>query len=358
MQQTPRFSVDQAPALARGQSGYVLRDRQTGAEARIVPALGANLVGLRLAVRGQTVEVMAPEPPADMPAQRFGAPVLFPYPNRVRAARYTWQGRRYPLPATAGGHAIHGLVLHQPFAVTARAATDRSAALTCAISAADAPALAQHYPFAFRLSLTYTLGAGGLRTQAEIANDGAEPMPFGLGFHPFFRLPLVEGGRREDCRVLLWAPQIWELDADRLPTGRLLPVPAHLDARGYPRLGDTVFDTLYTRLALDDPGAGAWSSRYLDPAAGVEVVVIADAAFREAVLFAPPTRPVLCIEPYTCATDALNLQARGIDAGLLALGPGERWTAGYTIAARAVRDALVGGFSSCVISLDSHLVAC
>ena len=95
-------------------------------------------------------------------------------------------------------------------------------------------------------------------------------------------------------------------------------------------------DTLYTRLALDDPGAGTWSSRYLDPAAGAEVVVTADAAFREAILFAPSTRPVLCIEPYTCATDALNLQARGVDAGLLTLPPGGRWSAGYTISARAI----------------------
>lgn len=339
MPPTSRFRVEPAPALARGQPGYLLRDGQTGAEARIVPALGANLVGLRLAVRESALEVMAPEPPAELPAQRFGAPVLFPYPNRVRDARYTWAGRSYTLPATGRRHAIHGLVLHQPFAVTAHAATDQSASLTCALSAATVPALAAHYPFAFRLSLTYTLDPGGLRTQAEVVNEGTAPMPFGLGFHPFFRLPLVEGGRREDCRVQLWAAQIWELDEEALPTGHILPVPAQLDARGYPRLGDTAFDTLYTRLALDDPGAGAWSSRYLDPVAGVEVVVIADAAFREAVLFAPLTRPVLCIEPYTCATDALNLQPRGLDAGLLVLGPGERWAAGYTITARAITTA-------------------
>jgi hypothetical protein len=45
---------------------------------------------------------------------------------------------------------------------------------------------------------------------------------------------------------------------------------------------------------------------------------------------------VVSIEPYTCATDALNLQARGIDAGLLRLAPGEHWSAGYTIALRAI----------------------
>jgi aldose 1-epimerase len=181
------------------------------------------------------------------------------------------------------------------------------------IAAADVPEVADQYPFAFRLSLTYTLSASGLRTQAEVANEGDAPMPFGLGFHPYFRVPLVEGGRRENCRLLLWAPQVWELDQESLPTGRVLPAPGTVDARGYPTLGAAVFDTLYTRLALDDPGAGAWSGRYLDPVAGVEVILIADAAFREGVLFAPTTRRSSASSPIR-ATDALNLQARGIDA--------------------------------------------
>ena len=29
----------------------------------------------------------------------------------------------------------------------------------------------------------------------------------------------------------------------------------------------------------------------------------------------PPHRKAVCLEPYTCVTDAANLQARGIDAG-------------------------------------------
>lgn len=336
MQQTTRFAVEEARDLALGQAGSILRDTRTGAEARVAPALGANPVGLRLAVRDTALEVFTPVPAAETPRLGFGAPVLFPYPNRVRDARYTWEGREYALPAAHGRHAIHGLVNNRAFTVMDTGATDRGATLTCAIAAGDYPEVAQYYPFDFRLTLTYTLSAGGLRTQAEVVNAGDAPMPFGLGFHPYFRVPLVDGGRREDCRIQLWAPLIWELDETSVATGRQAPAPGALDPRGYPALGDTLYDTLYTRLALDDPGAGAWSSRLLDPAAGVEVIVVADAAFREAVLFAPLIRPVVSIEPYTCATDALNLQARGVDAGLLVLPPGERWTAGYTITARAV----------------------
>ena len=46
--------------------------------------------------------------------------------------------------------------------------------------------------------------------------------------------------------------------------------------------------------------------------------------FRELVVFTPPfDTSLIAVEPYTQATDAINLQARGVDAGLRVLGHGE-----------------------------------
>jgi aldose 1-epimerase len=47
--------------------------------------------------------------------------------------------------------------------------------------------------------------------------------------------------------------------------------------------------------------------------------------FRESVLFIPVHRQAICVEPYTCATDAINLREKNIDAGLRQLAPGETW---------------------------------
>jgi aldose 1-epimerase len=44
------------------------------------------------------------------------------------------------------------------------------------------------------------------------------------------------------------------------------------------------------------------------------------------VIFAPPFRPVVCLEPYTGTTNAVNLQNDGIDAGLVVIEPGSSWT--------------------------------
>ena len=52
----------------------------------------------------------------------------------------------------------------------------------------------------------------------------------------------------------------------------------------------------------------------------------ANDAFRELVLYAPDTRPIVCFEPYTCVTNAFNLQNQGIDSGLIRLQSGEKLT--------------------------------
>jgi aldose 1-epimerase len=52
-----------------------------------------------------------------------------------------------------------------------------------------------------------------------------------------------------------------------------------------------------------------------------------DRAIRELVVYTPPNRPdVLAVEPYTQATDAINLQSRGVDAGLRVLKHGQQDT--------------------------------
>jgi aldose 1-epimerase len=58
----------------------------------------------------------------------------------------------------------------------------------------------------------------------------------------------------------------------------------------------------------------------------VSLQLLTSPAFRELLVFTPPHRQAVCLEPYTCVTDAINLQARGIDAGLLVLPPGGQWS--------------------------------
>jgi galactose mutarotase-like enzyme len=74
----------------------------------------------------------------------------------------------------------------------------------------------------------------------------------------------------------------------------------------------------------------------IDPALKLAVEVRADPAFGDFVVFAPANNPqangqVVALEPYTCAPDAFNLAARGIDSGTRELAPGQTFEAGFEI---------------------------
>jgi aldose 1-epimerase len=207
------------------------------------------------------------------------------------------------------------------------ASPESGAWVRSAIRSEDHPEIRRQYTFPFHLSLTYTLKEGALQIDTVVANLGTVDMPMGFGLHPWFPAPLVPGGTREAIEVQVPARRIWELE-EMIPTGRTLPAEGKFDVRRLTSLGDREYDDVFTEIETAD---GMSECRMRDPAGPAEVVVRADASFREWVLFAPLRRPVVCLEPYTCTTDAVNLEARGVDAGLIALPPGERWSGRVTI---------------------------
>src|SRR5437870_2675642 len=83
-------------------------------------------------------------------------------------------------------------------------------------------ARAEIWPADYELRLTYRLTADCLRLTAAVQNPDAASLPFGLGFHPYFRVAPA-GGSGEDCLVTAAATEYWEL-ADSLPTGVRRPV--------------------------------------------------------------------------------------------------------------------------------------
>ena len=306
----------------------VLRDTEAEAEVRVAPALGNTCVGFRLGDWR-----VLDEPPNETElrehAGSYGIPVLFPWPNRVRDARFTFEGREYRLPPAADEpNAIHGLVRDRPWQPTRCEADAEAALVRSEIRSPDFPELADQYPSAFELSLTYALRRGRLEIEAFGTNVGDGPLPFGFGLHPYFPVPLGPGGRRESCELRVPAAEVWEL-GDYLPSGRRFAADGRYDLRDFRALDRETYDDVLT--ALEQPFRAALR----DPVAGREIVVEADAGFREFVLFAPSRRSIVALEPYTCATDALNLEPRGIDAGLRALQPGQSWQGRVTIEPRS-----------------------
>jgi len=308
-----------------------LFDASSRATAQIAPALGFNLHSLRLPALARLVEVLDCEPDFGQPLaspSRSGLPLLFPFPNRIRDARMVWRGREWTIGGTRrdpAGHAIHGFVLNRPWRVTRH---ERDLLIGEFQLGRDAPDVRDQWPADFLIEVAYHLDAGRLRCEVRILNPCRDPLPWGFGTHTYFRIPLADGGCPGD--VLIEAPvtDLWEL-VDSLPTGRRTRPGPDLNLAAGVTLAGLKLDHVYGGLRGRE---GAIETSVLDPAAGLRVVQRFGDEFRELVAFTPTHGRSVCLEPYTCATDAANLQARGVDAGWDVLAPGDQRRLWFEIA--------------------------
>ena len=156
-------------------------------------------------------------------------------------------------------------------------------------------------------------------------------MSMGFGIHPWFDVPFGSSSARGQMEIKAPASGFWELDETLCTTGPIRPVSEGIDLRTWSPIADRFIDDVYTGLALED---GWFTAEVRDPANGRAIAVRSDASFREHVVFAPLHSDVVCLEPYTCTTDAFNLAARGLDSGMLVLEPGQIWHGAIEIVAR------------------------
>lgn len=344
---------------AHGTTAYHLTDNLRRAEAVLYPALGNNCVIFRTTPDGaepssstaradaDVVDIfMPPDNIDDLRRVPFhgGQPILFPFPNRVRDGVYTFEGTTHSMEkllATGwdrgAGQAIHGLVADKAWTVEDSEADDSEAYIRCSLQLDAFPDIVEQYPYPCRLTVTYILSEGVLEMRTEVVNTGTKTLPMGFGIHPWFAaalrpgLSMPEGLKKisNESRVaaLVHVPanSIWELEK-LMPTGKVVPVEqagTQFDLREFAPLADHFFDHVFTGVIRRSDG---WSEGGLrDTETGLEMYIAADSAFREWVLYAPKTLPVIALEPYTCTTDAVNLQPKGIDAGLIALPAGQTW---------------------------------
>ncbi len=300
---------------------YVLEDRAARAEAWIAPDLGFN--AYHFAVEQGEHEAAIIDPPPTLADLRedpsaYGLPVLFPFPGRIPDGRLSFRGRPYQLEARTPSIAnMHGFVLDRPWEVIASGTSEHDGAILVGrFESARFPELAGQYPSAFRLDLTYRLRAWTLTVEARAENVGKEPLPLGYGLHPYLHAPIDHGSSAGGCVIEVPVTRRWEL-SDLVPTGRLLPLEEDL-AAGVSLEGRS-YDEVYTGLLVTQ---GASRAVLSDTGRRLATVVEADPQFKDWVVYTPP-RPAVCFEPWTCIPNAINLQERGIDSGLIVLEPGE-----------------------------------
>ncbi len=268
------------------------------AELEVTPQ-GGCILAFRWLSAGATVDWLRPTSPEAAPAPTDTACFpLVPYSNRIRDARFSFEGRDYRLARNFGDspHSIHGHGWKVPWQTTGR--SESSLALAYTHDEAD-------WPSAYRAEQHFALRDGALSVEISVANTGARAMPAGLGLHPYFP-------RSPQCRLSAALEGMWKTDAEVMPTelikadlsGGLQPEAAALDNCFTGFTGEAVID---------------WPERH------ASLTLQADGDLTFLVVFTPPGEDFFCVEPVSHSTDAVNLATQRDDTGLKVLQPGERF---------------------------------
>lgn len=253
----------------------------------------------------------------EKPPMGCGA-VLVPWPNRVAGARWEFQGKPQYLDTTEPslGNAIHGLVRFVPWRVVIRERTRIQLAIDVPVQAG--------WPIPLHAGIRYTVGRRGLTVEHTIRNVGDQPVPIGVGNHPYPRIGLTP---RDECELQLAAHTVLPLDpTTMIPSGAPTDVSGTgADFRSPRRLAGVTLDTPFGDCRPESDGL--IHHRLTSRTGGLEIW--ADPDFRWVQVFTPDdfpdadggVRSALAIEPMTCPPDALN---SGVD--LITVVPGGSWT--------------------------------
>jgi aldose 1-epimerase len=260
----------------------------------VLPEAGARLHRLR--AFGHDV-LRTPDDPAEHLRDPFswGAYVMAPWCNRVGSDPIPVGTRRVDLGSNfPDGTAIHGQVYVRPWEVR----SDRSLVVH---GGGDG------WPWTYEVSLRVTVVERSVRLELGLRNRSAEPMPAGLGIHPWFRTPLL---------VAIRGDAVYPSNTATEPRPEPEPVRGPLDLR---------------TLGVMSPGLDATWAGLAEPP--VELLW-PDAAIRATMRISAPTRYVVAasssdlgavaVEPETHAPQGLRRMLDGLPGGLAVLGPGRR----------------------------------
>ncbi|MDY4678386.1 aldose 1-epimerase family protein [Bifidobacterium tsurumiense] len=169
----------------------------------------------------------------------------------------------------------------------------------------DSPSTREIYPYAFTLRMTYAItGPSTLSQTFRVENTGSEPMPFSVGGHPAFNVPVpgTDGETFEDYELHFAEP--WTASSPKVVEGGLLsyadPFPV-VENSDTVRINRSRFD--FDTIVLRDVPSNTVTLQGMKSGRGVQVDFPGFDFI--GIWSAQPDAPFIALEPWTghAATD-------------------------------------------------------
>jgi aldose 1-epimerase len=230
---------------------------------------------------------------------------LLPWSNRVSQGGFEHAGQFHPLRPNRAGEPfpIHGEGWLQPWVVSTQNESTIDMRLQSHAFLGS--------PFHYEASQRYELKPDGIDQTLTVVHTGEQPLPYGVGQHPWLL-------RTSTTRMRAQVAGVWLAGPDGMPVEH---------ARRFSDRWDLSKGVLATGSPIDNAFTG-WSglARVDWPDAGVHLTLSVVPSAAEGhdghclVVYRPREGPCFCMEPVTHPVDAIHLPGQ---PGLKTLQPGE-----------------------------------
>lgn len=266
---------------------------------QLSPSLGGGISAFEYQHQGRRTSLLRKcnSPPENV--LELGNFPLVPYVNRIRGGRFTFRGREVRIQPNMPGDVspLHGQGWLAPW--TVETVEPSRAVLGFRHEAGE-------WPWNYEARQSFALDPQGLSLRLACRNLSSEPMPCGLGQHPYFP---CGPATRLDTDV----KHVWTIDENVLPVAKV-PAAGRFDLKDRAVCGQDL-----------DHGFGGWggSVRMSDPEWPCDLVMSSpDTRFFQ--LYSPAGGGIFVAEPVSHANAALNApEEEWAELGMQVLEPGQ-----------------------------------
>jgi len=276
---------------------------------KIIPNLGGIVSELNLFNGEKIISLVDSYPSIDDEISRlyYKSHFLLPFPNRLMDGKYTFEGKTYQFPINdiANNHNLHGFAETIKMIVLSNQVAENQNIIQLKGSFEGE----EFYPFPFEIFIDYTFTENSLAIQTTIKNTGKTNMPFGYGWHPYFKLDTEKIDtlllQLPDCKRI-------EIDNRMMPTDELSTFDTF---KKLTKINDAQFDNCFL---INNPENRAEVILKSETTQLTVWQKTGENACNYFQIYTPENRQTIAIEPMTCNVNAFNNQE-----GLQILAPNE-----------------------------------
>ncbi|OGU74234.1 MAG: hypothetical protein A2V93_08030 [Ignavibacteria bacterium RBG_16_34_14] len=293
-----------------------IKNKITGGFLSILPNLGARLNSAFLNFGNSLIPVLKELKDENLISNDdiFNNVKLFPFANRIRNGKYTFNNQNFELPINYKdeGNACHGFLYNAKFNIISKNILKEYAEVELEYESLKKM---EGYPFCFKVSVVYKFTlTGEVIITTKVFNLNNSEILFTDGWHPYYALDT----NVDNLSIEFNAMEKLELDQNNIPNGIVSSLSNgsyhHIDLKN--KKLDNLFrysenneiNFIYIIPNNADYKLKIWHESGINK-------------YNYLVLYIPPDRNSIAVEPMTSSIDAFNNRE-----GLIILKPEEFWS--------------------------------